>query len=140
MPLACIAADVIIGSPGETEELFMETHDFINSLELSYLHVFTYSDRPEARANKMGDKVHPSDKKSRSKRLHELGEKKKRDFYKSNTGTDHVVLWEASNKNGYMTGLTDNYIPIFREYQEDIINTIEPVKLEKLNKEGEWTL
>lgn len=140
MPLACIAADVIIGSPGETEELFMETHNFINSLDLSYLHVFTYSDRPEARANKMGDKVHPSDKKSRSKRLHELGEKKKRDFYRQNTDTTHIVLWEGANKNGIMTGLTDNYIPVFRKYDEKIINTIEAVELNQLNKDGEWSV
>jgi threonylcarbamoyladenosine tRNA methylthiotransferase MtaB len=138
MPLACIAADVIIGSPGETEDLFMETYQFIDSLNLSYLHVFTYSDRPEAKANKMANKVDGRDKKDRSRRLHDLGEKKKRDFYKINTETEHIVLWEGANKKGMMSGLTDNYIPVFRNYLEEKINTLEKIKLNNLNANGEW--
>ena len=138
MPLACIAADVIIGSPGETEELFMETFKFIDSLEVSYLHVFTYSDRPEAKANKMENKVGGKDKKDRSRRLHELGEKKKRNFYKLNAETEHIVLWESANKKGMMSGLTSNYIPVNTEFNINKINTLENVKLEKLNADGEW--
>lgn len=140
MPLACIAADVIIGSPGESEELFLETYDFINSLDVSYLHVFTYSDRPEAHANKMENKVNGSDKKDRSKRLHELGEKKKREFFKLNAETEHTVLWERADKKGIMSGLTNNYIPVFTKYNAEKTNTLEVIKLEKLNNEGEWII
>ena len=140
MPLACIAADVIIGSPGETEDLFMETYNFIQSLELSYLHVFTYSDRPEAKASDMEYKVSSKAKKDRSKRLHELGEKKKRDFYKLNAETEHIVLWEASNKAGLMSGLTENYIPVYTNYKNEKVNSLELVKLNKFNSDGEWTI
>ncbi len=138
MPLACIAADVIIGSPGESEERFVETFEFIESLEISYLHVFTYSDRPEAKANNMENKVDSTHKKDRSKRLHALGEKKKRNFYKLNAGTNHAVLWESANKNGTMSGLTENYIPVYTKYQNKKINTIELLKLEKINSDGDW--
>lgn len=138
MPLACIAADVIIGFPGESEEHFMETYQFIEELPLSYLHVFTYSDRPEAKASLIEEKVRPKDKKERSKRLHELGAQKKRDFYKINTGTEHMVLWESANRKGRMSGLTDNYISISTSYDEKKINTIEKQKLQNLNEEGEW--
>ena len=138
MPLACIAADVIIGSPGETETLFKETYDFIDALDISYLHVFTYSDRPEAVANKMSDKVPAITKKERSKRLHVLGEKKKRDFYKLNAGSEHKVLWESANKKGIMSGLTDNYIPVYTKYDKNNINNIAEIKLESLDNKGEW--
>ena len=118
----------------------METYNYIDSLTLSYLHVFTYSDRPEAKATKMTNKVSGKDKKNRSKRLHELGEKKKRDFYKLNAETVHSVLWESSNKNGIMSGLTENYIPVFRNYNEGKINSIENIKLNILNNNGEWEI
>jgi len=140
MPLACIAADVITGFPGESEEHFMDTYQFIESLDLSYLHVFTYSDRPEAKASQMEDKVSKADKKDRSVRLHELGEKKKRAFYKVNTGSEHVVLWEGAHRNGRMNGLTDNYIPISTMFKEHKINTMEKVSLEKLDEMGDWIL
>ena len=139
MPLACIAADVIIGSPGETESLFEETYHFIDSLDISYLHVFTYSDRPEAYANKMTNKVSAKDKKIRSKRLHQLGEIKKREFYKINTESTHSILWESANKKGMMNGLTDNYIPVSTKYNKNKINTLETIKLQKLDNTGEWT-
>ena len=138
MPLACIAADVIIGFPGESEEHFMDTYQFIESLPLSYLHVFTYSDRPEAKASVMEGKVSKKDKKDRSKRLHELGEIKKRAFYKANTETEHIVLWEAARKNDQMTGLTENYIPVYKSFEIEKVNTISKVKLEKMNQDGEW--
>jgi len=140
MPLACIAADVIIGSPGETEALFNETYNFINDLDISYLHVFTYSDRPEAMANKMPNKVAPKAKKERSIRLHDLGEKKKRDFYKLNADTSHDVLWESANKKGIMSGLTGNYIPVFTKYDKNKTNTIVKIKLENIDDNGEWTI
>jgi len=139
MPLACIAADVIIGSPGESEDLFMETYHFIENLDISYLHIFTYSDRPEAKANQMPDKVSGADKKDRSQRLHQLGEQKKRDFYKLNTDTKHLVLWEAANKDGLMSGLTENYIPVITKYDETKINTTNQIILNNLNNKGEWT-
>jgi len=138
MHLACIAADVIIGFPGETEEHFQDTYQFIDDLDLSYLHVFTYSDRPEAKASEMENKVSKADKKDRSKRLHELGEKKKRAFYKSNAGTEHMVLWEGSSKNGRMNGLTDNYIPISTAFNETKINTQEKLSLNQIDEYGEW--
>ena len=140
MPLACIAADVIIGAPGESENLFDETYNFIDSLDISYLHVFTYSDRPEAIANKMPNKISAIAKKERSKRLHELGEKKKHNFYKLNAESTHDVLWESANKKGIMSGLTDNYIPIFTKFNKIKINTLETIKLEQLNSNGEWTV
>ncbi len=140
MPLACIAADVIIGFPGESEEHFMDTYDFIEELPLSYLHVFTYSDRPEAKASLMEDKVKPVNKKDRSKRLHELGEEKKRDFYRINTDTEHIVLWEGAHRNGKMNGLTENYVPISAPFDESKINTMETLKLEKVNEYGEWVV
>ena len=138
MPLACIAADVIIGSPGETETLFKETYDFIDALDISYLHVFTYSDRPEAIANKMPNKIPAIAKKERSKRLHELGEKKKHNFYKLNAKSTHDVLWESANKKGLMSGLTDNYIPVYTKYDKNKINTIDKIKLENIDIKGEW--
>ena len=140
MPLACIAADVIIGFPGESEAYFDDTFDFIESLPVSYLHVFTYSDRPEAKSTSMADKVNGTDKKKRSQKLHLLGEKKKREFYKVNTQSQHKVLWEAANKNGKMSGLTDNYIPVFTNYNKNKINTIENIKLRRLDNNGEWML
>jgi threonylcarbamoyladenosine tRNA methylthiotransferase MtaB len=140
MPLACVAADVIIGFPGETEEHFMDTFQFIEELPLSYLHVFTYSDRPEAKASKMDDKVSKSDKKDRSERLHQLGEDKKREFYRLNTETTHDVLWEAANRDGRMNGLTENYIPVSTEYNESKGNTIEKTALTNLDSRGEWII
>ena len=140
MPLACIAADVIIGSPGESGDLFNETYDFIDSLEISYLHVFTYSDRPEAAANKMPNKVSAKAKKARSKRLHDLGEKKKREFYKLNTETTHHILWESANKKGLMSGLTDNYISVYTKYDKNKINTIDKIRLENIDNKGEWLI
>lgn len=138
MPLACIAADVIIGFPSESEEHFKDTYQFIDKLPLSYLHVFTYSDRPEAKASLMDEKVSKSDKKDRSIRLHELAEKKKREFYKINAGVEHTVLWEGAHRNGQMNGLTANYIPVSTSFDEKKINSLEKITLEKVNEHGEW--
>lgn len=140
MPLACVAADIIIGFPGESEEHFMETYQFLDSLPISYFHVFTYSDRPEARANQMPDKVSKEDKKDRSERLHVLGEMKKREFYRINADTKHTVLWEAAQHGGFMNGLTENYIQVTRKYNSEKVNTLEQIVLSKLNKKGEWVL
>jgi len=140
MPLACIAADVIIGFPGETETHFQDTYDFIKQLPISYLHVFTYSDRPEAKASKMENKISAKEKKDRSLRLHELGEEKKRAFYKSNAQSSHKVLWEAQNKKGLMSGLTDNYIPVFTPHNAKKVNTIEEVYLDEINANGDWSV
>lgn len=140
MPLACVAADVIIGFPGETEEHFMDTYNFIDELPVSYLHVFTYSDRPEAKASKMEDKVLPADKKDRSERLHQLGEIKKRNFYRENAETSHEVLWEAADRKGHMNGLTENYISVSRIYDASKANQIEKVSLTKMDKNGEWVI
>lgn len=140
MPLACVAADVIIGFPGESEEHFMETYQFIEELPLSYLHVFTYSDRPEAKASKMGNKVSFADKKDRSERLHQLGAQKKRDFYKKNADTKHEVLWEAGDRNGRMSGFTENYISVSGNFNPSKANTIEKVILNNLDDKGDWVV
>jgi threonylcarbamoyladenosine tRNA methylthiotransferase MtaB len=140
LPLACVAADVIIGFPGESEEHFMETYQYIDELPLSYLHVFTYSDRPEAKASKMEKKVSPADKKDRSERLHILGEQKKRDFYRLNAETKHEVLWEAADRDGRMNGLTENYISVSRNFDASKANTIEKIILNNLDNQGEWII
>jgi threonylcarbamoyladenosine tRNA methylthiotransferase MtaB len=138
MPLACVAADVIIGFPGESEEHFMDTYSIIDNLPVSYLHVFTYSDRPEAKASQMPQKVLAGDKKDRSERLHLLGEKKREIFYKENRNTSHSVLWEASRRKGKMNGLTENYIPVTTKFDINKVNTIESVDLLSLNADGVW--
>ena len=138
MPLACVAADVIIGFPGETEEHFVDTYQFIEALPVSYLHVFTYSDRPEAKASQMTDKVSDKEKKDRSERLHILGEQKRALFYEANRNTEHHILWEAARRKGKMNGLTEKYIPVTTKYQMEKVNTIEKIMLEILNDQNTW--
>jgi threonylcarbamoyladenosine tRNA methylthiotransferase MtaB len=140
IPLACIASDVIVGFPGETDRHFMETYHFIEELPLSYLHVFTYSDRPEAKASKMKGKIHSAVKKDRSERLHELAQIKKRNFYRENTQKTHHVLWEASNRSGRMFGLTENYIQVSRSYDPKRVGVIEKVFLSNIDQRGEWII
>jgi len=132
MPHACIAADVIIGFPGETDDYFKETHDFLESLDVSYMHVFTYSERPGTKAVMISGKVPANVKRERSKALHELSDRKKRDFYRQNTGSVQNVLFESDNSNGYMHGFTGNYLKVKTKFNEDLINQIVAVKLDKL--------
>ena len=108
-PETCIGADVIVGFPGETYENFLETYNFINELDITYLHVFTYSERKGTEAVKLGGKVQKKDRSERSKMLHILSEKKKRNFNNNFMNTKRPVLFEGI-KNGYLIGHTDNYI------------------------------
>ena len=134
MPLACIASDVIVGFPGESEEDFTNTYDFINSLELSYLHVFSYSKRENTLASGM-EQVHDKVKKQRSEALHQLSDKKKKEFYLKNQGLEANVLFESDNSNGFMHGFTGNYIKVKTKFDANLVNKITTVKLNKLSEE-----
>ncbi|MCD6112229.1 MAG: tRNA (N(6)-L-threonylcarbamoyladenosine(37)-C(2))-methylthiotransferase MtaB [Bacteroidales bacterium] len=136
MPEACIAIDLITGFPGESDEDFQQTYNFLNNLELSYLHVFTYSDRPGTVAAKIKDKVNSKIKKFRSKELHILSDNKKKEFYKQNIGNKSKVLFESGNIDGYMHGFTENYIKVKTKYNPDLVNKIIDVELKDIDKEG----
>ena len=127
-PDTCIGVDVIVGFPGETDLEFKKTVDFIEDLEVSYLHVFSYSERLETEAIKLNDKVSLEIKKERSKILHELSEKKRNLFYNDFIGSKREVLFEYK-KNGHLVGHTDNYIKVSIKTNKDLINKIVPVKL-----------
>lgn len=136
MPEACIAADVIIGFPGETEEDFRETYDFLNGMDISYMHVFTYSERPGTKAVGLNGKITNAVKKERSRRLHELSDTKKATFYKQNIGTTAFVLFESDNSDGFMHGFTGNYLKVKTPYKKELVNEIIPVRLERQDEEG----
>lgn len=133
MPDACIGVDVIVGFPGETDELFNETYNFLNELPISYLHVFTYSERPNTEAVEFEGVVPNNIRKKRNKMLRILSEKKRFAFYQSQLGTTQKVLWEANNKHGKMYGFTENYVKVETDYNEHLINTIEYVHLKEIN-------
>ena len=135
MPDTCIAADVIVGFNHETDEAFQEAYDFLESLPISYLHIFTYSERPNTYALQLNEKVPISVRRERSKILHTLSEKKKLQFYKENQGTTHSVLWEGSNNNGFMYGFTDNYIKVKRTFEAELENQIHIVRLTELDSD-----
>lgn len=136
MPHACIGVDVIVGFPGETKEQFLETYDFINGLDVSYLHVFTYSERANTRAVNMDTVIPVAERKERNKMLRILSEKKKRHFYSEHLNTTRTVLFEAENDGGYMYGFTDNYIKVAVPYNEELVNTIQPVTLRDISSFG----
>ncbi|MBE9484776.1 MAG: tRNA (N(6)-L-threonylcarbamoyladenosine(37)-C(2))-methylthiotransferase MtaB [Bacteroidetes bacterium] len=136
MPQACIAADVIIGFPGETGEDFRDTYDFLERLDISYMHVFTYSERPGTMAENMPGKLNNTEKRERSRILHELSDKKKKAFYKQHIGSSRPVLFESDNSNGYMHGFTGNYLKVKTKYRKDLVNRIVSVKLDELDEEG----
>lgn len=129
MPGACIAADVIVGFPGETDEDFSESYRFIEDLDISYLHVFTYSERPGTTANAMADAVDNITRKQRSQELHKLSEEKKVHFYESQRGFIFKVLFESDQEDGMMFGFTENYIKVTTPYNTELINKIVPVRL-----------
>ena len=133
MPHACIACDIIAGFTGETDELFDEACHFINSIPISYLHVFTYSERPNTKSLSHSGKVPVSKRRERSKILHQISEAKKLEFYKQNEGTTRSVLWESDVHGGYMFGFTDNYIKVRTPYSEKLVNEVTPVVLTDLN-------
>jgi len=129
MPHCCIGVDVIVGFPGETKEDFLETYNYLNQLDISYLHVFTYSERANTTANKMPDKVPMIDRNERSKMLHILSDKKRRFFYEQHVNSTRPVLWEAENSGQTMFGFTDNYIKVQQNYDPIFVNEITEMEL-----------
>jgi len=136
MPDCCIGVDVIVGFPGETEELFQQTYNLLNELDISYLHVFTYSERANTQAIEMKDVVDKSVRHQRSKMLRILSAKKKRAFYEKNIGTTRTVLFEHDNKDGYIQGFTENYVKVKTEYDPGLRNQSINVKLNKFAEDG----
>lgn len=136
MPHACIGVDVIVGFPGETQDDFLETYRFLNELNISYLHVFTYSERDNTLAATLPGSVAPSLRSDRSKMLHILSDKKRRAFYESNLGQVSRVLFENDIEDGYMHGFTSNYIRVTAKYDPILINEIKTVKLTALSEKG----
>jgi threonylcarbamoyladenosine tRNA methylthiotransferase MtaB len=136
MPDACIGADVIVGFPGETEGAFEQTVDFVKSLPIDYLHVFTYSERANTTALRMDEVVPMSIRQERNKILTQISHKKKRAFYESQLGKAKRVLWEASENEGQMHGFTENYVKVTRAFNPSLINTMEPVVLQSIDREG----
>lgn len=136
MPDAAIGVDVIVGFPGETEEKFMETYHFLNDLPISYLHVFTYSERENTEAAGMEGIVPIPERKKRNKMLRILSEKKKMAFYQTQIGKTLPVLWEHENKDGKMFGFTENYVRVQKDYDPSSVNQIELLKLEKIESDG----
>jgi len=129
MPHCCIGVDVIVGYPGETDEHFLETYNYLNQLDISYLHVFTYSERVNTTANKLSGKVYPHVRADRSKMLHILSDKKRRHFYEQHIGKTYPVLWEAENDANVMYGFTSNYIKVKTAYDPIFVNEIMNVEI-----------
>ncbi|MFY1047756.1 tRNA (N(6)-L-threonylcarbamoyladenosine(37)-C(2))-methylthiotransferase MtaB [Chryseobacterium sp. GP-SGM7] len=136
MPDAAIGVDVIVGFPGETEELFMETYNFLNNLPITYLHVFTYSERENTEAVGMEGVVPIPERKKRNKMLRILSEKKKMAFYQNQLGKTLPVLWEHEDKDGKMFGFTENYVRVQKDFDQSSVNQIECLKLEKILPDG----
>ncbi|AYZ10786.1 tRNA (N(6)-L-threonylcarbamoyladenosine(37)-C(2))-methylthiotransferase MtaB [Chryseobacterium arthrosphaerae] len=136
MPDAAIGVDVIVGFPGETEEKFMETYNFLNGLPITYLHVFTYSERENTEAAAMDGVVPVAERKKRNKMLRILSEKKKMAFYQTQLGKTLPVLWEHENKDGKMFGFTENYVRVQKDFDPASVNQIEFLNLEKILSDG----
>ncbi len=137
MPNACIGVDVIVGHPGESSELFLETFQFINALDVSYLHVFPYSERPNTYAVDILPKVDGMQKSERSKMLHILSDKKRHAFYESQINKTGTVLFEESNDQGWMEGFSENYVRVMAPYDPLMINTIQPVRYKSIAESGD---
>ena len=136
MPHACIGVDVIVGFPGETDELFLETYNFLNELDISYLHVFTYSERDNTLAVTMENVVPKNVRAKRSKMLRGLSVKKRRAFYESQIGTKRTVLFEAENKEGYIHGFTENYVKVKTPWNPELVNTLHDIELTEIDDDG----
>lgn len=136
MPHCCIGVDVIVGHPGETQEAFLETYQFLNELDISYLHVFTYSERPNTAALDIKPVVPQSQRAERSKMLHILSDKKRRAFYESQLGSVRTVLFEDEVVNGYMQGFTENYVRVTAQYDPLLINELKTLCLTQINADG----
>lgn len=136
MPDACIGVDVIVGFPGETDEHFLETYNFLNELDISYLHVFTYSERDNTLAAEMDGVVPMNVRSKRSKMLRGLSVKKRRYFYESQLGKVKKVLFENENHEGYIHGFTENYVKVKAPWNPYLANTLQEVKLTKIDEDG----
>lgn len=136
MPHAAIGVDVIVGFPGETDAHFEATYAYLRDLPITYLHVFTYSERADTEAAQMCGVVPMAVRKERNKMLRILSEKKRQEFYRSQRGAVREVLWEHENKNGLMFGYTDNYVRVAKPYHPSSVNTIEKVRLQELDQMG----
>lgn len=136
MPDACIGVDVITGHPGETEDFFQDSYNFIHSLAVSYLHVFTYSERPNTHALTIKPIVNKQERKTRTHRLRRLSAAKRFEFDRQFEGENRPVLFEEENKNGLMYGWTDNYIRITTTYSKRLVNTIQSIKIGNYSNKG----
>ena len=136
MPHACIGVDVIVGFPGETDDLFLETYNFLNALDISYLHVFTYSERDNTVAASMQGVVPKSVRAKRSKMLRGLSAKMRRAFYEQQLGSTRTVLFEGENKEGYIHGFTENYVKVKAPWNPSLVNTLHDVELTKIDDDG----
>ncbi|WP_298247738.1 tRNA (N(6)-L-threonylcarbamoyladenosine(37)-C(2))-methylthiotransferase MtaB [uncultured Christiangramia sp.] len=136
MPDACIGVDVIVGFPGETDEHFLETYNFLQKLNISYLHVFTYSERDNTPAAEMDGVVPLKVRKKRSKMLRGLSAKKRRAFYESQLGNTSTVLFEGENKSGYIHGFTENYVKVKAPWNPEMVNTLKKVNLTEIDEDG----
>ncbi len=138
MPHCCIGVDVIVGFPGETNEDFLETYNFINKLDITYLHVFTYSERPNTPANEMENPVPVHIRRERNEMLRILSEKKKRHFYSQYIGQTRTALFEVSKNKDLMSGFTDNYLKIELPYHPEMINELGQIRLGAINEQGNF--
>lgn len=136
LPDACIGVDVIVGFPGETEERFLETYRFLNELDISYLHVFTYSERENTPAAEMEGVVPLRVRKKRSRMLRGLSVKKRRAFYESQLGSQRTVLFEGENREGYIQGFTENYVKVKMPWDPALVNTLQRIQLERIDEDG----
>jgi threonylcarbamoyladenosine tRNA methylthiotransferase MtaB len=136
MPHACIGVDVIVGFPGESDEHFLETYNYLNEMDISYLHVFTYSERDNTEAATMENVVPMNVRNKRSKMLRGLSVKKRRAFYESQIGTNRTVLFESENKEGYIHGFTENYVKVKTPWNPELVNTLRKINLTKIDEDG----
>jgi threonylcarbamoyladenosine tRNA methylthiotransferase MtaB len=137
MPDCCIGVDVIVGFPGETREDFIDTYNFLNDLDISYLHVFTYSERENTLAAEMSGVVPGSTRADRSKMLHILSDKKRRAFYNTQLGKTEQVLFEGDIKDGFMHGFTRNYVKVKTKYDPVLVNEVKTIQLTKISPDGD---
>ena len=133
---SCIGVDVIVGFPGESDEDFNETIEFIKDLDVSYLHVFTYSERANTGAPKLGAAVPMEVRRTRSKQLHLISDRKKRNFYTENLNTERIVLFEHEEDEGYMFGFTENYIKVKFPFDAKLTNTFQRIRLTEIDRDG----
>ena len=129
-----IGVDVIVGFPGETEENFLETYNFLKDLPISYLHVFTYSERPETKAIEMVNSVDPIERKRRSNMLRILSEKKKHEFYQKMVGKELTILFEHEDHEGMMKGFSSNYVRVKHSFDQELINKFVKAKIKEVDE------